>query len=205
MASIGAGSSPRNGSAELRSSAGMFRLSQRRPHSSPPQAGRARPLRLPACTEPAAAGERALNRRKRDGCSESFVFSVLACSGPADALQTDPSSRLPLRQTTRHTMSSKVRANLLKTNNGCTHQVTHNSRGAGRVRFRGTWISNRQLPLLECGSSHRKQTTTLRSNRQLLGVPRFRHFPISRFHFLPAITESRPARAASDSHSGGTT
>jgi hypothetical protein len=103
MINIGARSGSRSRSLELRSPVRMLGSSQR-------------PLRLPACTEVAAATKRALNGRRREGCGESLVLSLLACPEPANALQNKSISRLPLGEVTRHRVPSRFDANLLKTN-----------------------------------------------------------------------------------------
>ncbi len=103
MISIGAESSPRNMSPEVRSLAKMFGLSP--------------------CPERSWRWVRTLHL-----CGESRVLSVIACNKGANALQTGAILCLSLRQITRHTMQSNFTRKSLKTNDGHPYKVTYKTR-----------------------------------------------------------------------------
>jgi hypothetical protein len=159
MISIGAGGGSRGRSLERRSPAGQLAI---------------------VCTEVTAATGRV--------CMERASLREQACARVAVGPENGATSNLPPRQITRHTMSSKVCSSLLKTNDGCTRQMTHKTRGVrpacpdeGRGCFRGTTAEfPDRAPSLDF---------------KLPGSP---------FHFPLAIPESRRSRPASDSLSGGT-
>lgn len=151
-----------------------------------------------ACPEVTAATECGWTERAIPSERTGAMGAVVLAEGAIPVL--------PLRRITRHTVSSRFGANLLKTNDGCTHQAQQETRSTFSVRVPSgerLWISNRKLPLLESGSTHRKQTTTARSNRKFSRVSQLSIFPFSLFHFSLAIPESRRCAAASDSLSGG--
>jgi hypothetical protein len=182
MTNIGAGRGSRSRSLELRSSARMLDLS--------PCPERRR-VRLPACIEPTGA------------------FASEGHFAP------------PFAQNYSTHVPSNFRANPLKTNDWCTHKVTqffkagHPVSTVSRVweisRSHARWpfserlrFSNRKLPLLEGGSTHRKQTTALRSNRKFSRVaPRSLATSHSVTSHCTRLPESRRSRPASDSLSGG--
>ena len=101
MTNIGAGSGPRSSSLELRPPGIMFGFSLR-------------PLRLPA-----------VNSRRREGCGESLVLSVLRRTKPAAALRVGAVIPLAPRQIKCHTMQSNFQCKLLKTKKSGIHEVTH--------------------------------------------------------------------------------
>jgi len=127
MIKIGAGGGSRNRSLELRSPGSMLGL-------SPCPERSWRRVRLPACTGPAAAGERALNRRRWEGCGEFLIVSPLACTEPAAAPGSESHFTPPAVQNYSTHVPSNFRANLLKTNDWCTHKVTQ-KRGSSATVF----------------------------------------------------------------------
>jgi hypothetical protein len=164
-------------------------------------------VRLPACTEPSSTGERALNRRKPEACGEPLVVSLLAYAEPIAASVGMVHFAHPAVQNYSTHVSSNFRANPLKTNDACTYKVTHKARGVSHERWpfgERLWFSNRKLPLLEGGSTRRKQTTALRSNRKFSRVaPRSLATNHSVTSHCTRLPESRRSRPASDSLSGG--
>ena len=185
MISIGARSGPRRRSLELRSPARMLG-----PSPGPGHFWRsARFPRPPACTEVAAATERALNARWREGCGEPIVLSVGLGIGRAQACQIRATSPLSLLQITRHTMQSNFTRKSLKTNDGHPKEVTHKS-GVQCPGFSAVWIRRRpEFSPFDFPISRAR------------AVFRFSNFD---FRFSKPISESRRLRPASDSLSGGT-
>jgi hypothetical protein len=118
-------------------------------------------------------------RNWRDGCGESFVFSELAATEPADALENRAIFPLPLRQSTRHRVPSRFDANLLKINDWHTYYPTLKKGGRPSL-----FLARRRATPASLATNH----SALATGPNL--------FPL-------AIAESSPARAASDSLSGG--
>ncbi len=119
MTNIGAGSGPRSSSLELRPPGIMFGFSLR-------------PLRLPA-----------VNSRRREGCGESLVLSVLRRTKPAAALRVGAVIPLAPRQIKCHTMQSNFTRKSLKTNDGHPKEVTHKSE-VQCTGFSAVWMRRRR-------------------------------------------------------------
>ncbi len=172
MISIGARSGCRSRSLELRSPTRIFGLSP-----SPER----RRVRLPACTEVAAATEHAPNARWREGCAEPLVLSVLRRTRRTVTPRTQATSPLSPRQITRHTMQSNFTRKSLKTNDGHPKEVTH---------FFECLIPDFPLAI----------PTLRHAAERFLATS---HSSLATSH-CTRLPESRPSRPASDSLSGGT-